>query len=298
MAIATTYKIEYVVNIGGKECQKETTFISKADNVPDAIERFKKQLSAEQAKTFALIDCFVKHTSGLKISIDSALPMESAKPADWLMTPEQREARLSAFERDEKTPAENLLSDYEWRLTNVDYVLWRPDDSGVFCLVNWQVQTNTVRIDLIEAISQEPIVSFAGKADNVRKALTQWIDDQSRYTLSAEHTAYIGAELERADTQRIDYVQDEGTTPADNNRIFVIDADRYKVFLACVPTVQTFDDSPYYLHQCQETRETFLVCYARDDSIARIDNVPAFLASVGSTPANTIELDYLAFPPD
>lgn len=66
--MATTYKIKYCVNIAGREYQKETTFISSADNVPDVIKRFKTQLPADSAATFALIECRVKFTNGLTLT--------------------------------------------------------------------------------------------------------------------------------------------------------------------------------------------------------------------------------------
>jgi hypothetical protein len=58
----------------------------------------------------------------------------------------------------------------------------------------------------------EPIQSFIGGSDNVRKAVMRWFDNHAAILkkglgISLEHAAYIGAELERCDTERIDFVQ-------------------------------------------------------------------------------------------
>ncbi len=99
-----------------------------------------------------------------------------------------------------------------WRLYNVPDVAWQQDDSGIACLIRWTA-TDVVRIDLIDLMNEVGtdggrfIVSFQGEADNVRRHTMQWL---AKYVpeFSLEHAAYIGAEIERADTERIDYVQD------------------------------------------------------------------------------------------
>ena len=103
-----------------------------------------------------------------------------------------------------------------WRLIDVPDTAWQQDDSGISVLINWILPADVVRIDLIYVGSGCPIVSFQGDTDNVRKHTMAWL---ALYvpTFGLDHAAYVGAELERADTERIDYVQD-GPKTAPNHR--------------------------------------------------------------------------------
>lgn len=107
----------------------------------------------------------------------------------------------------------------KWKLNVVDDIPWTQDESGVYVIINWDMLTESARLDIMVEAKTEPIQSFVGKADNVRKATMQWFntpqavsacgfDGDCRDYVSLEHAAYIGAELERCDTERIDYVQD------------------------------------------------------------------------------------------
>ncbi len=93
----------------------------------------------------------------------------------------------------------------KWRLHNVPDVAWQQDPCGIVCIINWIWTTDAVRIDLMQ--DDRALVSFQGKAYNVRKHTMQWL---AKYVpvFGLDHAAYIGAEIERADTERIDYVQD------------------------------------------------------------------------------------------
>lgn len=125
-------------------------------------------------------------------------------------TPEQKDARLNAFERD----ALPVRSKTQWQLNRIDDIAWIQNRSGVYVYINYDVKTESIRLDIM-AIAQlpvaEPLQSFVGKADNVRKAAMQWfaarIAQKAGLGVSLEHAAYIGAELERCDTERIDYIQ-------------------------------------------------------------------------------------------
>lgn len=57
------------------------------------------------------------------------------------------------------------------------------------------------------ADNHEPIQSFAGTADNVRKHSMRFLAEHVP-NVSLEHAAYIGHQLELADIWRLDYVQD------------------------------------------------------------------------------------------
>lgn len=96
-----------------------------------------------------------------------------------------------------------------WQLQRVDNIQWTKDTSGIYCLINWDVKTDTVRLDIMSD-NHEPMQSFAGSSDNVRKHVVRYLMtlDYVAGFVSLEHAAYIGSELEKADTLRIDYVQD------------------------------------------------------------------------------------------
>ena len=95
-----------------------------------------------------------------------------------------------------------------WTLNNVDAIEWKQDASGLYSVVNYNVDTMTVRLDLLTIDGNEPIQSFQGDACNVRKAAMQWLTEQSGFGISIEHAAYMGKELAYAEFMTIDYVQD------------------------------------------------------------------------------------------
>lgn len=350
--MATTYKIEYAVNIDGKECRKDATFIASADNVPDAIERFKTQLPAEQKETFALIECRVKYTDGLHILVDDTLKdaeanayLEARAKADAdaysMPTPQdvvnvvqsavdaadstvnaaqfaadvlQYAAKYAADASQSADAAKYAAQDAAdaaqdaadvaadaavqdaadkprlpdvWQIINVPKTAWKADSTGISCLISWSMPIDIVRMDLISA-DGVPIISFQGETDNVRKHSMTWL---TLYVpaFGLDHAAYIGAELERADTERIDYIQDAKTARRETQDaktldhatiLEVYDVKRYQEFYSVVPALTTFDDSVYYL--CEEARQTFLVEYAIDKNIiiALIKDVDKFKASI------------------
>lgn len=111
----------------------------------------------------------------------------------------------------------------KWELRHVEDTEAVLDDSGVYVIIN-RVETPethkeysgirvSVRVDLMQdngPTDDEPIMSFEGSANAVRKALIRFIHDYiaspSRY-LSTEHASYIGYELLRAELTP-GYVQD------------------------------------------------------------------------------------------
>lgn len=104
-----------------------------------------------------------------------------------------------------------------WKLQNVDNIEYTPDKSGIYVLINWIVDKESVRLDIMSD-NHEPIQSFCGKAENVRKAVMRYLSDGLNF-VSLEHAAYIGNELTKADFMRIDYVQDAEVFPSDNSRL-------------------------------------------------------------------------------
>ena len=198
--MATTYRIKYRTIINLEIIDKETTFISSADNAMEAVERFKKQLPIERRETFALLDVYIKHTSGLSFTTDDydRKFSQPKQPTNWPdISPETR-----------RGPS---LPDV-WRLVDVPDMAWIEDTCGVYAIINWILPADIVRLDILSSDYAEskfnmPIISFQGTTDNVRKHTMDWL---AKYvpTFDLAHAAYIGAELERADTERIDFVQD------------------------------------------------------------------------------------------
>ena len=175
------YRIEYERNNTARTRIK-TTYISRETETDLVIGRFEKMHGGR----LTVIEC---------------------RP--FVETPKQLEARLSAFERD-LLPVRKAKSG--WQLNRVDDIDWTQDNSGVYVYINWDLQTESVRLDIMTK-KAVPLVSFAGKAENVRKATMHWlfdytVDNHDCGFISLEHASYIGAELERADTERTDYVQD------------------------------------------------------------------------------------------
>ena len=95
----------------------------------------------------------------------------------------------------------------EWNINIVDDTEFRQCPSGIYCLIYWQLQTSNVRIDLMSD-KHEPIQSFVGSAENVRKHTMRFLAEHVP-DVSLEHAAYIGSQLQLADVLRIDYKQDE-----------------------------------------------------------------------------------------
>jgi len=91
-----------------------------------------------------------------------------------------------------------------WELKQIKHTEWLQDKSGYYTLINW-IDKNNVRLDIMNR-DDMPVVSFQGKANDVRKHIMQHID--SRWSLSLEHASYIGAELTKAAILKNKYIQD------------------------------------------------------------------------------------------
>jgi hypothetical protein len=91
----------------------------------------------------------------------------------------------------------------KWQLITCEPVEWKQDDSKMYTLIN-KTQAG-VRLDVMFTDDQ-PCISFEGKAEDVRKAAMRYADENC-WNMSAEHTAYIGWELHRAEIKD-DYIQD------------------------------------------------------------------------------------------
>ncbi len=69
-------------------------------------------------------------------------------------------------------------------------------------------------------------------------------------------------------------------TDALPNAVSIVDDDRWREFKTTVPSFQSLQDSCYYLHECPDTGQSFLVEVGVDNNIAVVHDVPAFLMSV------------------
>ena len=102
----------------------------------------------------------------------------------------------------------------EWKLIKVNETEWKQDTSDIFTLIaccpNGDVRLDVMSMDVTEAL---PIISFQGKAKNVRKVAVRWLAERYPWRsyadgFSAEHASYIGSELARAELLKDEYVQD------------------------------------------------------------------------------------------
>lgn len=107
----------------------------------------------------------------------------------------------------------------DWELVEVtDDDEYTDDQSGVYMLVHVsvpfsQVPIGYVRVDVMRVADDEPLRSFQGDANAVRKAVVEFIealslpDKRSIHPLSVQHASYMGQEIQRAALQGSEYVQ-------------------------------------------------------------------------------------------
>ena len=94
----------------------------------------------------------------------------------------------------------------EWKLIKVEETEWRQDTSGIFTLISY-CPDGTVRLDVMTD-KYEPVISFQGTAENVRKVAINWVAAYQGFLgFSPEHASYIGSELARAELLKTEYVQ-------------------------------------------------------------------------------------------
>ena len=104
-----------------------------------------------------------------------------------------------------------------WKLKQAEEVDCTIDDSGLYVIINRVIEKQMhkeyageiilVRVDLMSD-KHEPIMSWIGQANNVRKHLIQYIREYFGFAaISSEHASYIGWELHRAETDP-NFVQD------------------------------------------------------------------------------------------
>ncbi len=114
----------------------------------------------------------------------------------------------------------------DWKLNQSEETEYTPDNSGVYTIINKVTEveytkgvrtvSKSVRCDIMRESDNEPLQSFVGSANAVRKDAIRWIsnyacprvlpNDKEVNHISTEHASYIGYELARAETIE-DYVQ-------------------------------------------------------------------------------------------
>lgn len=106
-----------------------------------------------------------------------------------------------------------------WELKECKAIDCVMDNSGIYTVIHRIEQTAhskghfcstvLVRVDIMASVDDMPLMSFVGKADDVRKHVIRWIVIEYLYEstpLSAEHASYIGSEIAKAELQ-VHYVQ-------------------------------------------------------------------------------------------
>ncbi len=109
-----------------------------------------------------------------------------------------------------------------WELIEAEQIECVLDDSGVYTMIHRKTSDQVhkgypdsrvfVRVDIMTTgcgnwpKSDQPLVSFQGLENDVRKNVIRWIGENG-YTISTEHASYIGRELFRA-VHDFNYVQD------------------------------------------------------------------------------------------
>lgn len=94
-----------------------------------------------------------------------------------------------------------------WELRKAVNTDWIQDASEVYTFINWSTTEKAVRVDIMNAITDEPMISFIGPADAVRKDVTRWLSDHVSH-VSLEHAAYIGQQIEKANAMQDTFMQD------------------------------------------------------------------------------------------
>lgn len=107
-----------------------------------------------------------------------------------------------------------------WELEQVKPIDCTLDDSGVYTVIHRVVKAEThkqyagdrllIRVDVLDNEGGEPIRSFIGNGNDVRKAVIAFMGDcvyPSPRRFSQEHASYIGYEIARAEADE-NYVQD------------------------------------------------------------------------------------------
>jgi hypothetical protein len=102
----------------------------------------------------------------------------------------------------------------QWKLNQVEPTECTLDNSGVYTIISRcsALSGQQIRLDIMSS-DDEPLQSFIGDGNDVRKAVIDWIDnyylasDPVTGNISTEHASYIGYEIARAMADE-NYVQD------------------------------------------------------------------------------------------
>ena len=107
-----------------------------------------------------------------------------------------------------------------WKLNQSTETEYNADNSGVYAIINRvteveytkgvRTQSESVRLDILRESDNEPVQSFIGSANAVRKDTVRYLKriagPRIHCNISKEHASYIGYELARAEIVE-NYVQ-------------------------------------------------------------------------------------------
>lgn len=107
-------------------------------------------------------------------------------------------------------------SEIQWKLNEVTDTPCTMDDSGIYTLIHrrkvkavrkeYPGEYIHIRLDIMRDGDDEPLQSFIGLGNAVRKHTIKWIGENG-YRISGEHASYIGYEVCRAMADP-NYIQD------------------------------------------------------------------------------------------
>jgi hypothetical protein len=94
----------------------------------------------------------------------------------------------------------------EWTKIRVSNMPCIFDNSGVYCNISFCQNKDEFRLDIM-TIENEPVISFVGTVDGIRKSTMRYFE-KNQVNISLEHASYIGSELSRVAIFKAEYIQD------------------------------------------------------------------------------------------
>lgn len=98
-----------------------------------------------------------------------------------------------------------------WELIECEDMPCTIDNSGIYTVISrvkamsGRLQIILIRVDILSS-ADNPLVSFQGEANAVRKSVIAWITLHAIMPISTEHASYIGYEIMRARSEE-NYIQ-------------------------------------------------------------------------------------------
>lgn len=102
----------------------------------------------------------------------------------------------------------------KWELIECEDMPCTIDNSGIYTVISriedftdktYTTTSVLIRVDILSS-ADNPLVSFQGEANAVRKSVIAWITLHAVMPISTEHASYIGYEIMRARSEE-NYIQ-------------------------------------------------------------------------------------------